>query len=381
MSWRSGIFDRHKVAEPYSGGHAAPVAPVAPVQTDVSAPTVPPAKKSGSCHPQKVEAIKATPVLEVPLAGGDRRMKSTEEELAERKNNEKQLKKKKIAKQELRKKLEDCKCKETGREIENQKKESRERKQQQLQRAVRQNQAGTGSISTITCSTTCTFTDITSRKGRNRTRTNRRSKLQLVPTARTRNARWTCHYDRRMLREAQIEDKRQRGKTASWGRAGRFEPREKKQISLDFRATCGRGKAWHSRLLRDCKKPMDLGKVKEIGREEVPVRQTADDMRLIFDNCALYNGTTTDAGQMGETVRAAFEEGGGNTTWNKKWRRGRRSPKKTLKSKTPQKIRLDKEGRGRTGENACRNEAQLAELKRQKAGGYPRDSREGLDGL
>ena len=35
----------------------------------------------------------------------------------------------------------------------------------------------------------------------------------------------------------------------------------------------------------------------------------ADDMRLIFDNCALYNGTTTDAGQMGETVRAAFEEG------------------------------------------------------------------------
>ena len=52
----------------------------------------------------------------------------------------------------------------------------------------------------------------------------------------------------------------------------------------------------------------------------------ADDMRLIFDNCALYNGTTTDAGQMGETVRAAFEEGWVKyNVGTKNERRGRRS--------------------------------------------------------
>ena len=82
----------------------------------------------------------------------------------------------------------------------------------------------------------------------------------------------------------------------------------KKQISLDFRTTCGRGKAWYLRLLRDSKNPMDLGKVKEKldGKKYPWPTDFADDMRLIFDNCALYNGTTTDAGQMGETVRAAF---------------------------------------------------------------------------
>jgi len=85
MSWRSGIFDRHKVAEPYSGGGghaaAAPVAPVAPVpKPEQSAPPEPPAKQEvDPAILQKVESIIATPVLEIPLAGGDK----TDEECTE----------------------------------------------------------------------------------------------------------------------------------------------------------------------------------------------------------------------------------------------------------------------------------------------------------
>ena len=56
---------------------------------------------------QKVESIIATPVLEIPLAGGDKTDEEcTEEELAERKKQRKAMKKreKELAKQELKKK-------------------------------------------------------------------------------------------------------------------------------------------------------------------------------------------------------------------------------------------------------------------------------------
>jgi len=57
------------------------------------------------------------------------------------------------------------------------------------------------------------------------------------------------------------------------------------------------------------KTPMDMGTVKKKLDErkyDSPLEFCAD-MRLIWDNCALYNEPTTDAGHMGEVMRGEFE--------------------------------------------------------------------------
>ena len=57
------------------------------------------------------------------------------------------------------------------------------------------------------------------------------------------------------------------------------------------------------------KNPMDLGTVKKKLDDKKYTNPLAfrDDMRLIWDNCALYNEPTTDAGHMGEVMRGEFE--------------------------------------------------------------------------
>lgn len=57
------------------------------------------------------------------------------------------------------------------------------------------------------------------------------------------------------------------------------------------------------------KNPMDLGTVKRKLDEKkyVGPEDFCADMRLIFSNCALYNGSQSDAGIMGETVHQGFE--------------------------------------------------------------------------
>ncbi|OUS47764.1 associates with the basal transcription factor [Ostreococcus tauri] len=57
------------------------------------------------------------------------------------------------------------------------------------------------------------------------------------------------------------------------------------------------------------KNPMDLGTVKRKldERKYVGPEDFCADMRLIFSNCALYNGSQSDAGIMGETVHQGFE--------------------------------------------------------------------------
>lgn len=57
------------------------------------------------------------------------------------------------------------------------------------------------------------------------------------------------------------------------------------------------------------KNPMDLGTIKKKLDDKKYDSPLAfrDDMRLIWDNCALYNEPTTDAGHMGEVMRGEFE--------------------------------------------------------------------------
>ena len=397
MSWRSGIFDRHKVAEPYSGGgHAAPVAPVAPVPKQaVSTPTVPPAKKEvDPAILEKVETIKATPVLEVPLAGGDKPDEEcTEEELAERKKQRKAIKKreKEIAKQELRKKLEDiANAKKRVEEIENQKKESRERKQQQLRAGGAPKPGGYGfnqydNMFNDMLPPTDSYVAKRPDPYANRSA---KPNLQLGSNRthkRMRDGRVITN--RRMLREAQIEDERQKRKNALM-RSCRdvLNHVKRNKFHWIFAQPVDAVKLGIPDYYEIVKNPMDLGKVKEKldGKKYPWPTDFADDMRLIFDNCALYNGTTTDAGQMGETVRAAFEEG-----WVKYNVEQKMSDEDDARTKEDIEIANTPEDPIRQEEVFAEEQAkmlaemkrELAELKRQKAGGYPRDSREGLDGL
>ena len=57
------------------------------------------------------------------------------------------------------------------------------------------------------------------------------------------------------------------------------------------------------------KNPMDLSTVKRKldERKYISPEEFCADMRLMFSNCALYNGAQSDAGIMGETVRQGFE--------------------------------------------------------------------------
>ncbi len=383
MSWRSGIFDRHKVAEPYSGGGghaaAAPVAPVAPVpKPEQSAPPEPPAKQEvDPAILQKVESIIATPVLEIPLAGGDKTDEEcTEEELAERKKQRKAMKKreKELAKQELKKKLEEIAiAKRRVEEVERQKKEAAERKQEQLR-------ASGGVFNQYDNM----FNDMlpppdaysARRPDPYANRTVKPASMSLGSDRshkRMRDGR--IIKNRRMLREAQIEDERQKRRNVlikSCRDVLNYVKRNK--FHWIFTQPVDAVKLGIPDYYEIVKNPMDLGKVKEKldGKKYTWPTDFADDMRLIFDNCALYNGTTTDAGEMGETVRGAFEEG-----WVKYNVEQKMSDEEDIRTKEDIEIANTPEDPIRQEEVFAEEQAkllsemkrELAELRRQKGGG------------
>jgi len=391
MSWRSGIFDRHKVATPYSGGgHAAAAAPVAPVPKPVvSAPPEPPAKKEvDPTILQKVESIINTPVLEIPLAGGNKTDEEcTEEELAERKKQRKAMRKreKELAKQELRKKLEEiANAKKRVEEIERKKKEDLERKQEQLRAgAAKPGGYGFNQYDNM-------FNDMLPPADayvakRPDPYANRSLKPSLSLGSdrthkRMRDGR--IIKNRRMLREAQIEDERQKRKNALMKSCRDVLNHVKRnKFHWIFAQPVDAVKLGIPDYYEIVKNPMDLGKVKEKldGKKYSWPTDFADDMRLIFDNCALYNGTTTDAGQMGETVRGAFEE-----AWVKYNVEQKMSDEDDMRTKEDIEIANTPEDPIRQEEVFAEEQAkllaemkrELAELKRQKngGGGYtPRD--------
>ena len=58
------------------------------------------------------------------------------------------------------------------------------------------------------------------------------------------------------------------------------------------------------------KQPMDLSTIKEKvdNKKYSTNREFEDDMKLMFDNCYLYNGETSPVGQMGKELQKAFEK-------------------------------------------------------------------------
>ena len=372
----SNILERHKVATPYSGPGASAGASNRTTQAS------PPKEKAvDPIALAKVESILARPVLEVPFAGGDKTDEEcTEEELAERKKQRKQIKKreKELAKQQLIKKLEEIQnAKKRVDEIEMQKKETMEKKQQTLRAGGLSKSFGFGQYDNLFNDMLPGFENAGAVK-RPDPYTNRAFKPNLSLGAdrthrRMRDGRIITN--RRMLREVQIEDERhKRNNQLLKTCRDVLNAVKRNKFHWIFAQPVDAVKLGIPDYYDVVKNPMDLGKVKEKMDQKKYSTPTdfAEDMRLIFDNCALYNGTTTDAGQMGETVRGEFEN-----AWVKYDVEKKMSDEDEIRTKEDVEIANTPEDPIRAEELAMEEQAkelaemkrQLAELKRQKGGG------------